>query len=304
MFYKRFLFFNYIQNDFFTMSNRLGKIILFLGMLIANHSFGQTVVNMEKEGGIFKVPCTVNGIPMKFIFDTGASQVSISLSEAIFMYKNGSLTDNEILGNMSFQDATGKISNGTRIIIKKIEIGGLKIENIQASIVHNLNAPLLLGQTALAKLGQFNFDPQNGTLTLLGDYRGSGSPENSKYIEYYNKSFEELRNAQSVEDVNKSLNYLSMAIKLNPLFYEAYWARAYYTFKYFDTNGQFIPIKIDRDFPDEIKSQIESDFRKAININDLEIRSSWLIDLSCFKVCKIGMEILLFRNFSVKVAYA
>ena len=49
----------------------------------------QTIVEMSKEGGVYTVPCKVNGLPLKFIFDTGASDVSISLTEAIFMLKNG-----------------------------------------------------------------------------------------------------------------------------------------------------------------------------------------------------------------------
>jgi aspartyl protease family protein len=39
---------------------------------------------MQKDGGVYKVPCTVNGLKLEFIFDTGASVVSISLTEAIF----------------------------------------------------------------------------------------------------------------------------------------------------------------------------------------------------------------------------
>ena len=49
----------------------------------------QNYVQMNKHGGVYHVPCKVNGLALDFIFDTGASDVSISLSEAAFMLKNG-----------------------------------------------------------------------------------------------------------------------------------------------------------------------------------------------------------------------
>jgi hypothetical protein len=36
---------------------------------------------MRKEGGISIVPCKVNGLVLEFIFDTGAADVSLSLTE-------------------------------------------------------------------------------------------------------------------------------------------------------------------------------------------------------------------------------
>jgi hypothetical protein len=69
---------------------------------------------MEKEGGVFTVPCSVNGLKLKFIFDTGASDVSISKTEAMFMLKNGYLNSDDIVGKQKYIDATGKISVGNK----------------------------------------------------------------------------------------------------------------------------------------------------------------------------------------------
>ena len=49
--------------------------ILFLSSLYFQ---AQTTIKMEKEGGVYTIPCTLNGIKLKFIFDTGASGVSLS----------------------------------------------------------------------------------------------------------------------------------------------------------------------------------------------------------------------------------
>jgi len=109
---------------------------------------------MGVKGGVYTIPCKVNGLPLSFIFDTGASDVTISLTEALFMLKNGYLSNNDILGKASYQTADGNISEGTVINLKIIEIEGLVLNNVSASIVHQQNAPLLLGMSAIGKLGR------------------------------------------------------------------------------------------------------------------------------------------------------
>lgn len=51
--------------------------------------------------------------------------------------------------------------------LKKIEISGLVLYNVNASIINNDNAPLLLGQSALSKLGKIQIDYNNSTLTII-----------------------------------------------------------------------------------------------------------------------------------------
>ncbi|MBC7525280.1 MAG: hypothetical protein H7239_12685 [Flavobacterium sp.] len=43
---------------------------------------------MERKGGVSIVPCKVNKLNLSFVFDTGASDVTISMTEALFMLKN------------------------------------------------------------------------------------------------------------------------------------------------------------------------------------------------------------------------
>ena len=140
-------------------------LILLIGQM--NLLFSQTTIIMQKEGGVFTVPCTVNGLKLKFIFDTGASDVSISLTEALFMLENGYLNTEDIFGKQYYTDATGDISVGTKIILREIEFADLKLYNVNASVVSELSAPLLLGQSAISKLGTFQLDPNNGALTIL-----------------------------------------------------------------------------------------------------------------------------------------
>ncbi len=124
-------------------------------------------IQMKKMySGVYEVPCTINNLPLKFIFDTGASDVSISSVEASFMLKNGYLSENDIRGKEYFSTATGEIHEGTKIRLKEIKIGGAVLKNVEASVVNNQQAPLLLGQTVLERFGTITIDNINSKLLI------------------------------------------------------------------------------------------------------------------------------------------
>jgi predicted aspartyl protease len=47
-------------------------------LFVTTFCFGQTTIQMTKVSGVYEMPCTVNGLKLKFIFDSGASDVCIS----------------------------------------------------------------------------------------------------------------------------------------------------------------------------------------------------------------------------------
>lgn len=123
-------------------------------------------VPFSKEGGVYKVKCTINDLPLHFIFDTGASSVSISMVEANFMMKNDFLKSSDVIGSQHFIDANGDISEGTIINLSHVNFGGLELPNVRASVVRNQKAPLLLGQTVLNRLGKIEIDNENQQLKI------------------------------------------------------------------------------------------------------------------------------------------
>lgn len=133
-----------------------------------HNPYDTRVINMKKQrSGTFIIPCKVNGLKMDFIFDTGASDVTISLTEALFMLKNNYLKESDIYGIQEYQMANGEIEEGALIIIRELEFEGYKLKNVRASISPNLEAPLLLGQSAISMLGTIQIDYYNNTLTIV-----------------------------------------------------------------------------------------------------------------------------------------
>ena len=137
---------------------------------VANTSGGsrnKTVRMRKMSGNTYLISCKVNGLPLDFIFDTGASSVTLSRKQALFMLRNGYLSKNDIIGSSAYQTASGDITVGTVIKLKKIEINGLVLNNVEASIINSDSAPLLLGQSALSRLGKIQIDYKNSTLTII-----------------------------------------------------------------------------------------------------------------------------------------
>jgi len=114
----------------------------------------QVRITMINKNGVYEIPCTVNGLKLHFIFDTGSSSVALSLTVAEFMIKNGYLNKSDLKGSSYFQIANGTIIKNTTVTLKELDIGGIKLYNVEATIVHNIHAPLLLGQSAIKKLGK------------------------------------------------------------------------------------------------------------------------------------------------------
>ena len=222
-------------------------LILLFHLVIAGTS--QTVIKMRKENGVSVIPCKVNGLPLNFIFDTGSEDVSISLTEASFMLKNGYLDSKDIVGTSNFLDANGNINEGIIINIREVEIAGIILKNVKASIVKNLKAPLLLGQSAISKLGKIQIDLESNTLTIIGDNEtltGLGNNQNEDYTkdsttvitpktenEYFNQGVTKARTG----DYKEAIIDFSKAIEINPKYEDAYYYRALFKDLMHDYSG-------------------------------------------------------------------
>lgn len=120
----------------------------------------------RNPGGTFEIPCDINGLSLQMIFDTGASDVTISSVEANFMFKNGYLAEKDIKGKRYYQVANGQINEGTVITLREVKIGDAVLHNVDASVVKSQKAPLLLGQSAMERFGTITIDNQNNKLII------------------------------------------------------------------------------------------------------------------------------------------
>lgn len=139
--------------------SRFVKYSLLLFILIARVQpcYSQTIIHMIEDMGVYKIPCEINGLKVKMVFDTGAAKVSISQSLAEMMLENGYISLSDMSGDGGcIIGADGKVIEHSSVILKTIKIGELSLKNVEAIIVHQQSAPLLLGQTAISRLGRIS----------------------------------------------------------------------------------------------------------------------------------------------------
>jgi len=179
-------------------------IIAILLFFVTASVFSQKKITMKKENGVYTLPCKVNGINMKFIFDTGASNVTISLTEAKFLIKQGLLSEKDFITKQDYEIADGNIIEGTIINIKTIEIDGLILHNVEASIIHNQNAPLLLGQTALSKLGVISID---GNILTIENAKTTDIIEFEKTFNLFKNDINSMIFKDSIVEISYTVDF-------------------------------------------------------------------------------------------------
>lgn len=170
---------------------------------------GITIV-MQNDNGIYKIPCLVNGAKMKFIFDTGATTVSLSSSMANYLLENDYISKDDIVGFGKSTVADGTIIEHTKILLKDIEISGLHLRNVEATVLKSLSAPLLLGQTAIQKLGRIELD---GNILRIKD-ADNNMGDTDEYVKNLINKADEYR---KMKLYSKACEYYSEAHSLKGL---------------------------------------------------------------------------------------
>ncbi len=230
---------------------RFTLITLILNATICGTLYAQNVIQLVEDGGIYKVPCTVNGLRLKLIFDTGASNVCISETVAMMMLDNDYLSEDDIKGTSKSQVADGRVVDNTVINLKSIKIGDKELKNIDAIVISGQSAQLLLGQSALKKLGEYTI---SGNKLIFGS--NSQPTNDAKYTqEQIDMLFEKAREAYKESLYYEALNYYRTLYENDQL--SAYgifiYANCYlYTNSYSKALTLYVEIidKIEEDFPD------------------------------------------------------
>jgi aspartyl protease family protein len=131
------------------------------------NEFQKNRIKLKDENGIYKVPIKINGVlSMDFVLDLGASDVSISPDIFLVLVKSGTISQEDYIGDETYQFADGSTAKSSIINLKSITIGGKVLENVRASISKSVDAPLLLGQSAMKKLNSYKIDVENKMLLI------------------------------------------------------------------------------------------------------------------------------------------
>lgn len=134
---------------------------------LISSSSSNSIKLIKTESGLIEVPIVLNDVlRINFIFDSGASEVSISPDVALTLFRTGTISESDWLEDQTYQFADGSIAKSKRFLLKKIVIGNQTLKNIEASISSSIDAPMLIGQNVMNKLGSITIDYENGLLII------------------------------------------------------------------------------------------------------------------------------------------
>lgn len=129
-----------------------------------------TRIKLLKKGNIYTVPVRINqAITIDFVVDSGASDVLISNDVFSTLLKSNLVAKEDILGYEYYKIADGSTAKYLSIILQKLQIGDVVVNNVKASVGPS-ESPLLLGQSFLQKFNIFTIDNNSGYLIIDPDY--------------------------------------------------------------------------------------------------------------------------------------
>ncbi len=118
----------------------------------------RTLVYRADRRGHFSLTATVNGAPTRFVVDTGASLVALTLDDA----RAAGIGRSELSFNQLSQTANGRVRFAP-VMLREVRIEPLSIENVPAAVIENLDQSLL-GMSFLKRLK--GFEMREGALTI------------------------------------------------------------------------------------------------------------------------------------------
>lgn len=166
-----------LDNDNESQSRQLGAAFLVVGWIAAisliavliNHTLfgvkkpsisetyaGKEITIQRGHDSHFRVKGSINGVPVTFLIDTGATSVAVSasLAEQAGLKKQAPMAT----------DTAGGQTQGYFTVVNKLEFAGIEINEISAVIVNKLPAEeALLGMNVLQK---FTINQSKDTMVL------------------------------------------------------------------------------------------------------------------------------------------
>ena len=129
----------------------------------------QAIVPMVGDGGTFAVPATINNqLTLKFVVDSGASEVSVPTDVVSTLVRTGTIAATDFLGSRTYKLADGSTVPSQRFLIRSLKVGDRTVENVTASIAP-VAGQLLLGESFLRRFKSWSIDNSRAALILNGD---------------------------------------------------------------------------------------------------------------------------------------
>jgi aspartyl protease family protein len=164
------------------MRFRLIGIGVLLGSLLSPPAvFAASAIPLGEHDGIYIVSGEVNRtMALQFLIDTGSSVVVIPTSVFQALVRNGTVTDDDIVGTGTAMLADRSLYESVQVRLHEVRVGDVIVRDVVAAVSPALIAPLL-GQSFLSRFAAVTFDNQRHVMILSG---GAPAPYRQPYPPY------------------------------------------------------------------------------------------------------------------------
>ena len=112
---------------------------------------GKIIINISKDGH-FYLNAKINNQKIRFMIDTGASDITLSKSDA----RKVGINLRNLKFNKPYQTANG-VTFGAKVMLKELEIAGQRFYKVSASINSSSMGTSLLGMSFLREFNKYQF---------------------------------------------------------------------------------------------------------------------------------------------------
>ena len=121
---------------------------------------------LQRAGDLLVVPVTINNaITLKFLIDSGSSDVSIPSDVVKTLIRTGTLAERDFTGTQTYVLADGTKMPSRTFVIKTLKVGDIELKDVKANVASE-NGNLLLGQSFLGRFRTWAIDNTKQVLRL------------------------------------------------------------------------------------------------------------------------------------------
>jgi clan AA aspartic protease (TIGR02281 family) len=122
---------------------------------------------VRDAGGMIQLQAVVDGVPMEFALDSGASGVSIPQEAFDRLQREGRITEADYRHQVDVTLANGQHERVRVYMLHQISIGGRTLFGLEC-LIGKPGSSYLLGENVLQQFGSVTIDNRRGILRLEG----------------------------------------------------------------------------------------------------------------------------------------